>query len=317
MSLLELSSSDHVRLNEAYLSSSVPWLHVLKASGSKIRDYLQGQISQDVVKLSDRQGIYAAVLTPQGKMVSDMHVLEGDTDEMLMFVESGYSTDLVGRLRQFSLGFQLRIGIVDTLRLIAVQGPGTDMALSAAGLPVPDIRPFATVSLPDKEIYLMRIAMASSAGVWIVTPAEQKQKWLDKLGNRVEGKYMEAARVFNGFPRFGIDFDNTVYALNANFIERQGVSFDKGCYVGQEVTSRLHWRGKIKRRLYQVRMNAAPEIIPAEIRSSVLIGRLSSLMKSPEGFYAGIASLRIEAVEAGKPLFSEEGIPIEVISEIS
>ncbi|MFQ5355581.1 MAG: YgfZ/GcvT domain-containing protein [Mariprofundaceae bacterium] len=316
MSLLELSGSDHSRLNKAHLSSFVPWLHVLKASGPKIKDYLQGQITQDVTQLSVRQGIYAAALTPQGKIVSDMYVLEAGSDETLMIVEAGYATDLVVRLRQFSLGFRLRIGIIDTLRVIAVQGPGTDMALNSAGLPVPDHKPFATACLPDKEIYLMRIAMTSSAGVWIVAPAEQQQKLSDKLGNRVDAKYMEAARILNGFPRFGIDFDQTSYALNANFIERRGVSFDKGCYVGQELTSRMHWRGKIKHKLYTVRLETLPISIPAEIRTTVPAGLLSSLMKSPEGFYTGIASLRIEAAEGEKPLYVEK-IPVEVTGEVS
>ncbi len=312
----KLSSSDRARLRKDHASSFVDWLHVIKASGPRIRDYLQGQITQDIAPVSEDQGIYAAALTPQGKLVCDMHLLEGHGDELVLVAESSRASSLVGRLRQFSLGFEVRIGIVEQLGVIALQGMKTDPAMEDAGLPVPNQTLFATTRVEGRDTYVMRVPMAASDGIWLVTAKGEKTSWLENLGSRMDEDALQAARILNGYPRFGIDFDESCYPLNVNFIERQGVCFDKGCYVGQELTSRMRWRGRIKHRLYRVQMNAAPSILPAIIKTSAPMGRITSLAEAPGGDYAGIAQLRIEAVTGGAPLFTDNNIPIEIVDEV-
>jgi len=314
--MYKLSSRDLARLCEDHVSCFVDWLHVIKVSGPRVRDYLQGQITQDIAPVSEDQGIYAAALTPHGKLVSDMHLLEGHGDELVLIAESSQAASLVGRLRQFSLGFEVRIGIVDQLGVIALQGMKTGLAMEDAGLPVPNQTLFATTRVEGRDTYIMRVPMVASDGIWLVTAKGKKASWLEKLGSRMDEDALQAARILNGYPRFGIDFDESCYPLNVNFIERQGVSFDKGCYVGQELTSRMRWRGRIKHRLYRVRMNAAPSILPAIIKTSAPMGRITSLAEAPGGDYAGIAQLRIEAVTGGAPMFADNNIQIEIIGEI-
>jgi len=314
----KLSSHDrvHPHKNPGYTSSSVPWLQVVKASGPRIGDYLQGQLTQDISLLSGEQGIYAAALTPQGKLVSDLHLMQGHSDELLLIMESNYASKLVGRLRQFSIGFDLRIGIVNHLGIIAVQGGETNLALKNAGLPIPGEAKFATARVADVEQYILRVPMTADDGVWLVTEKREQRLWLQRLSHPIDAEGLQTARILHGFPRFGIDFDATDYPLNANFIERQGVSFDKGCYVGQELTSRMRWRSRIKHRLYSIRMATAPAALPAVLKTSVAMGRITSLAKTAQEDYTGIARLRIEAVEDGKKFFTETGIPTEIVAEI-
>jgi hypothetical protein len=317
MPLRELSSSDHAELKEGYLSSSLDQLHVVKVSGPKILDYLQGQITQDIRLLSDRRGIYAAVLTPSGKMVSDVYMMMVNGGEVLMFAEKDHAGRLVERLRRFSLGYEAHIGVADDLAVLSVQGHRTDAALSSAELPLPGRDPLATSVDPDRDILVMRVPMAASDGVWLVLPGDQARHWLGKLGHLTDENCMDAARILRGFPRFGIDVAEGSYPLNANFVERQGVSFDKGCYVGQEITSRMRWRGKVRHRLYRVRMTSPPASVPTDVRTRVPVGKISSLTRTPDGHYAGIATLRIETVEQHQSMSAHDGGQVEVMDVIS
>ena len=120
-----------------------------------------------------------------------------------------------------------------------------------------------------------------------------------------------------GVPSFGVDWDEKIHPLNANLIERNGVSFDKGCYVGQEVTSRMHWRGGIKKKLYRVSLmregfDGEGVVLPIPILTTVKVGELTSVADSKDGLF-GIALLPISVVDAATPLKLEDGTEVKVL----
>jgi len=160
----------------------------------------------------------------------------------------------------------------------------------------------------------MRMAEAAADGVWVILPESEIKHCLERLGNTVDESEMEAARILNGIPRFGIDWDASTYPLNANLIERHGVSFDKGCYIGQEVTSRMHWRGTIKKSLYRVRLSHRPDKLPGDVCTSVAVGALTSVAANAKGEIFGIALLNIAAVKSGQAMATEDGIAIKVLN---
>jgi folate-binding protein YgfZ len=104
----------------------------------------------------------------------------------------------------------------------------------------------------------------------------------------------EIARVESGRPRYGVDLDDSVIPQEAGLNER-AVSFTKGCYVGQETVARLHYRGKPNRRLLGIKLDA-PAAPGTELRlGEKVVGKLGSVVVSPEHGPIGLALVRREA----------------------
>jgi len=275
---------------------------VLKASGSDIRPYLQSQITQDMQRLTPKHPIYTAVLTPQGKMVADMYILDIGK-ELMLIAPQAYAEALVERLRRFSMGHDIRLGIVDSLAILSIQTPQT--------FAIPEnIQTSIQASMPMPE--------ASDDGLWLVVEKGAIPQILAKLSSLdafqiCEDNEMDDACIVHGTPCFGRDWDASTHPLNANLVEMNGVSFDKGCYVGQEVTSRMHWRGGVKKKLYHVRIQGDLPQTPCNIQTTIAIGTLASAAKNKDGESYGIAHLPIESVEHHQSLSLENGTPIQVL----
>ena len=271
---------------------------VLKISGEKVRDYLQGQITQDITKLSPEHPIYTAILTPQGKIVADCHIVDGG-DELILLTQASHAAPLIARLKRFALGYDIRLGVVTSLAVLSIQG---EQALSLGQDKLPHIA--AHMPMPE----------AHPNGVWFVIPQEDIAKALKDLPQTCDEQTMDKACILYGTPRFGRDWDESVHPLNANLIEMKGVSFDKGCYVGQEVTSRMHWRNGIKKKLYHVQIQDEPMDAPSPVFSNdINIGKLTAVATDENGKHFGIAHLPIETVEKNTPLSLENQSTLRVI----
>jgi len=275
---------------------------ILKASGKDIRTYLQSQITQDVGLLTPKHPIYTAILSPQGKIIADMHIIDIG-DELVLIASHDYAEALVERLRRFSMGHDIRLGMVDALSLLSIQG---EHALEVAE----SIQQNIQASMPMSE--------AASQGLWLVLEKKSMPQALVDMAHLdavqvCSDDTMEQASIAHGFPRFGRDWDASVHPMNANLVEMNGVSFDKGCYVGQEVTSRMHWRGGIKKKLYHVRIDGGLPQTPCAIQTSVKIGILSSAALDADGQVWGIAHLPIETVTGNAPLSLENSTQVHVI----
>ena len=280
---------------------------IVKASGENILTYLQGQISQDIKHLSPEQALYAVILHPQGKAVTDFYLLQTQVKEnwaeVMFLCPSAFTINLVKRLRMFAMGHELRIGQVSSWQVMSVQGDDVDEFLAQQNLPIPVANKLA--SAHDKHVSVLRTPELLGRGVWVVGASLGLQA-------NIEENEMACERVLQGIPRLGIDWTTKLHPLNANLIERNGVSFDKGCYVGQEVTSRMQWRGGIKKKLYQVQIGE-PVNLPCPLLTTVKVGEITSLVKRKDGEYVGIALLPIAVVKAGKVLKTEQGLEIQVL----
>ncbi len=308
--MLKLSKEDCSALRDGYLASVRDEYAIIKASGATIRDYLQGQITQDIDRLSHSQGIYSVILTPQGKPISDLYIVFGHGDELIIIVRRDYSEALVGRLRQFALGHEVRIGIVNSMKLISIQGGGCDELLHNLKLSIPAENHLSTASEAGREAFVIRMAEAADIGAWVVS--DDSEALLERCESSVGEPVIRAARIIKGMPTFGIDWNETVFPLNANLIEFEGVSFEKGCYVGQEVTSRMQWRGGIKKKLYRVQLESLPARLPSPLSTTVEVGSVFSAAMDNEKVF-GIAHLPIALVESGTPLIDSEGDAVEII----
>jgi len=274
-----------------------PSLAVLKASGDSIRKYLQGQITQDIDLLTSNNPIYTAVLSPQGKMIADMHIIDIG-DELIMVTQAAYAAVLVERLRRFALGHDIRLGQVETLGVLSVQGENAQQIIQSIKQPIE-----ASIEIHE----------AANQGQWLIMANTDIHKILHQMSGVCSEEDLENAAIIHGTPRFGRDWDASIHPLNANLIEMNGVNFDKGCYVGQEVTSRMHWRNGIKKKLYHIKIEGNLCNTPSPIQSSCKIGMLTSAATDTSGEHFGIAHLPIESVENNTPLSLENGAKITVL----
>ncbi|MDX8414196.1 MAG: hypothetical protein R8J85_08935 [Mariprofundales bacterium] len=259
---------------------------VIVMEGDGVDDYLQGQITQDIALLTPDRLLYSALLTPQGKAVCDLWLV-ADGRRRLLIVPSGACDAACARLRRFSLGYTLTIEADPSLLVWSLQGEGS-------------------CQLAQQSSRCWPMAEASGDGCWLI--ADQTP---DVDAILVGETVIETARIVHGTPRFGVDWCD--FPLNANLVERGGVSFDKGCFVGQEVVSRMHWRGGIRKTVAHFRLQRLPASLPVDICTSAPIGQLTSAASDSCGGCYGIGQLAIASLTNGDLLTLADGSTIEPV----
>ena len=312
LNIPRLSEQTADRLLHSYvLAPRCNW-SVLKASGPTVRDYLQGQITQDMGKLTAGQAIHSCILTPQGKALSELFIAEGNNDELILLTPASHAVATVNRLRQFALGHQLRLGIVEGMAVCTAQGANATQLLNEFDLSEPGDSWLAS-SRNNQTDSIALVMPNIPRGFWVVSDKARVDKVIQTSENIVSENELEAMRIIRGMPVFGVEWNESVFPMNANLIEFNGISFEKGCYVGQEVTSRMQWRGGIRKKLYRVSINGIPDALPCPVKSTVNIGELHSAAIDHEGSCFGITHLPIETVESNTPLSLENGVEIAVL----
>jgi tRNA-modifying protein YgfZ len=257
----------------------------LALTGGEAKDFLQGQVTNDIVGLSPGRGCYAAFLTHKGKMLGDMRVFDLG-DELLLDCERVALQELFNMIRRFKLGrdVELHKRTVE-LALLSVIGP------DAPRLAGPDEHDNARVTLGGRAA----IAVTTDVGTDVFCAADDRDAVRAALefpdGDETAA---EIVRVERGRPRYGLDLDDSVIPQEAGLNER-AVSFTKGCYVGQETVARLHYRGKPNRRLLGLRLSE-PAPPGTELRlGEKVVGKLGTVVVSPDHGPIALALIRREA----------------------
>jgi folate-binding protein YgfZ len=257
----------------------------LALTGSEAKDFLHGQVTNDILGLEAGHGCYAAFLTHKGKMLGDLRVFDLG-DELLLDCERVALQELFNMIRRYKLGRDVELHKRTLeLGLLSVIGP------DAPRLAGPEEHDNAVVELGGAQA----LAVTTDVGIDLFFDAENRDAVRAALdfGDGDEAQ-AEIVRVEHGRPRYGVDLDDSVIPQEAGLNER-AVSFTKGCYVGQETVARLHYRGKPNRRLLGLRL-AEPVAPGSELRlGEKVVGKLGSVVVSPELGPIGLALVRREA----------------------
>jgi len=264
---------------------------VLAVSGPDTRRFLQGLVSNDVERVGPTQGRYAALLTAQGKYLHDFMMIEV-AGAIWLDAEAERLGDLKRRLLLYRLRADAALEERPDLAVAAIFGSG---ALEAAGLLGESgaARPLGSgVIFADPRLIAL--------GARCILPHSDIRATLAAAGlGEVDFATYDRFRLEFGVPDGSRDLvPEKSILLEAGFDELNGVDWQKGCYIGQELTARTKYRGLIKRRLMPVEIEgptpASGTIVTADGRE---VGEVRS---SRDG--VGLAVLRIEAVVEGKPL---------------
>ncbi|MEN9874869.1 MAG: hypothetical protein RL186_1766 [Pseudomonadota bacterium] len=249
---------------------------VLRVSGPDATSFLNGLLSQDVTKAGPSEAVYAALLTPQGKYLFDLFVLSPQADVYLL--DAPRPADCLKRLGLYRLRSQVTIEDVSgELKVFAsLEGEGA----------FADGYMFADPRLP-------------SLGQRRIAP--QSHNWADASG---EAHHHAACRAL-GVPDPSTDLViEADFALEGLFDELGGIDFHKGCYVGQEMTSRMKRRGKVRQKLCRVELGCAE--LP--FGTPILAGDWEVGQLRTSGGGIGLAMIRFdrvaEAQAKGEPLLA-------------
>jgi hypothetical protein len=267
-------------------SAFLPDRGVIKVAGEDARNFLNGLITTDVDRLKPGLGRFGALLTPQGKIIVDFLITEapaGHGGGFLIDCPKALADGLATKLKFYKLRAKVTVdNLSDDLGVLAAW----DGQLAAQ----PDLA-FAD---PRNE----------HLGTRILIPEDLEQKLSDLIGAElVDAADYEAHRIALGVPRGGLDFMySDAFPHETNMDRLAGVDFDKGCYVGQEVVSRMQHRGTARTRSVKVLLeDSSPEAGVSVMAGDKSVGTMGS---SAQG--KGIALVRIDrvadALDAGQPL---------------
>jgi folate-binding protein YgfZ len=253
---------------------------VIAVAGPDRAEFLQGLISNDTQKVAPGRAIWAALLTPQGRFLNDMFVVDDGSDTFLLETERERAAALARKLKMYTL--RSKVTVEDrsiAMEVAVVFGPQADKLLPVAGATA-----FVDPRLPE-------------LGVRVLAPAGQVAS-LVGVPEAPLADY-EALRLRLGVPDGSRDLTvEKALLLESGFDELHGVDWQKGCYMGQELTARTKYRGLIKRRLFPVKVEGA---LPAPGTPVERDGREVGEIRSGLGDRA-IAMLQLEA--ARTPLSS-------------
>jgi folate-binding protein YgfZ len=254
--------------------------------------YLQGLLTNDIQALSAGQGCYAAWLTPQGRMLTDLHVLEPG-DMILLDLPADQVEATLQRLDGLIFSEDVQLSdLRDSLRGVWVHGPSAAALLGhvlagAEGLAAWAEYHNARLRFAGIAPVVARISQLGVPGYCVyVEPSHSDSlvRALVEAGAREVGRAaIEAARIEAGYPLYGVDMDNHTIPLEAG-IEDRAISLTKGCYVGQEIIIRVLHRGggRVVRKLVGLRLEGTRAQAGSTIRSGDRdIGSVTSVAESP------------------------------------
>ena len=241
--------------------ANLPSRGVLAVAGEDRVTFLQGLVSNDVTQAAPGRAVWAAFLTPQGKYLTDFFILT-DGERLLLDCEAERAEALAGQLKRYRLRAKVAIEVLPWHVAVA-SGP---VIAPQGGLVAPDPR------LPE-------------AGWRILSPTP--------IEADADESEWDMHRLRLGLPDGARDLerDKTVL-LEAGFDELNGISWTKGCYLGQELTARTKYRGLVKRRLFPVHAdgNLPPPGTPINADGR----EVGTMRSSRDGI--GLASIRLDAV---------------------
>jgi folate-binding protein YgfZ len=297
-----MTISDQYRaLRETAVIGAVSPRRPIGISGQDRAAYLQGLLTNDIQALAPGTGCYAAWLTPQGRMLTDLHLFESG-DMILVDVPAGELAATMQRLDQFLFGEDVRFmdlsGALDT---VWIHGPAAPSMLdqilrgASSGEAQVDIGSLnawpeyhnARVSFAGVPIVVARVSQLSVPGFCIYVEAglaAELERALVLVGAvSADPTVIEVARVESGYPLFGVDMTSDTIPLEAG-IESRAISLSKGCYVGQEVIIRVLHRGhgRVAKKLVALRVEGGVPVVGSRIFADDReIGAVTSAVDSP------------------------------------
>ncbi|MCI0529609.1 MAG: aminomethyltransferase family protein, partial [Nitrospira sp.] len=244
---------------------------LIRITGSDRAKFLQGLITNDVMKLTEGQGLYAAILNPKGRMLADLKIYTIH-DAFLVDLDREITDKTVQILNRYKLISKAMLeDLTDGSVHLAVYGPSAHSLLEKVlGTTLTKSLEFSSMSVQwrSQQIYVIQSMYTGEQGYELLVPAQQGvalwNEILDEgsgLGMKPVGREaLEGLRIEAGIPRYSIDMDENTFPPEAG-LEEKAISYTKGCYVGQETIARIKTYGQVHRKLMGLILQENPSTI--------------------------------------------------------
>lgn len=224
---------------------------IVRARGRDPVKMVHGLVTNDVLNAPPMRAVYAALLTPKGRMVGEMRVMRHGAD-LLFDVDAGALDGVLAHLKKYVPPLFARFEDVSSAyEVLGVYGAASPAALAritgSNGL-VSDEDAMQTVSFEGAELHVIGTRLTGGTGFDVIVPAERRVALHDALlaaGSAPAGHAaLDVLRIEAGVPRWGAELDEAVIPLEAG-LQQRAISTSKGCYTGQEVIIRILHRGHV------------------------------------------------------------------------
>jgi folate-binding protein YgfZ len=271
--------------------------------------------SNEVKKLTPGAGCYAFLLTPQGRVQADLYLFYF-ADHFLIDTAADLREKVLQHIRRYIIADQVELEDVTTnTAALGIEGPGAAAILSSMGAPIPGAD---SAHVQWNDVTVAAVTLTGQPGFRIYSDAAR----LPHLIHQVEAAGAKPAtpedatlvRIENGKPLYGVDIRET--SLPQETQQMHAVSFNKGCYIGQEIVERIRAQGHVNKKLVKLQIEAAEPLpagtkLTADAKDS---GEITSAVYSPSlGKVVALAYLRTPQATPGAVLKTESGAEATVL----
>lgn len=245
----------------------------IRLSGKECFKFMQGMLSNDVIKLQSGKGVYATLLNVKGKMIADLYLYK-DGEQAFLDLEQGLNKTISDLLLKYRLSYKAKIeDVTDKFIQLCYIGPKSTQYLSEllnedlSKLGDPS---FIKKNVDDFEVFIVKVKRSSQQGFDLYFPIdcqESVEKFLIKESGGLKPNFIgldtyEVLRVEAGIAKYGVDMNDSTIPIEAGLWD--ALNFEKGCYIGQEVIARIKWRGRVNRHLVGIELEGETTADPQD-----------------------------------------------------
>jgi folate-binding protein YgfZ len=280
---------------------------LLELTGADRQRFLNAYVTCDVKPLSPGGGAYGFFTNPQGRILSDAVVLAHE-DRLWLEVAPGQAETIAAHLRKYVIVDRVEIRSLDDMALLTLIG-----ARAAETLGLPDMADWkhARLIIDGVEVVVQRTGLMGAPAFTLWAPASGaphlREHLLAREGMQPVGEEdLEVLRVEAGIPRFGVDYGTDNFPKETGLDE--AVSYTKGCYLGQEVVARIHYRGGVQKMMRRLELEGDPKPGAKLLFEDREAGTATTVVRSPaSGRTLGLGIVHKRAAEPGTRLDVEGG----------
>ena len=283
-------------MSEQPTAVPLPSRALMRLSGEDARSFLNGVVTNNADQATAEQAIWSGFLTPQGKFLHEFFLVEGPDGALWMDCEAERRAHLKKRLAIYKLRAKAELAEADDLCVYALLG----------------VRALGLIDLPALEGYARPLgdglAFTDPRLGWLgaraVLPREGAEATLRAAGFQLaETAAFDRLRLSLGVPEGSRDLEpEKATLIESGFDELRGIDWNKGCFLGQELTARMKYRGLAKKRLVPVEIAGPTPEAGAQIRSD---GKPAGTLRSAvDGI--GLALIRLDKLSSGAPMAAGE-----------
>ncbi len=297
-------------------------LAILEVSGTDSAEFLQNQFTNDINALEVGNSQFDGWCTPKGRLVALFRVIRVANERFLLILPRDLAAEAEKKLQMFVFRSKVEISnLSETAVRIGLSGPHAEEQLqSVAETTVPTETDHAAIS---EQCTIVRLPPGPNPRFLVVTDAEPAKKiWshFDVQSAPVGRGPWELMKIRAGVPSIFTDTKESFVPQMVNLQSINGLSFQKGCYPGQEVVARMEYLGKLKRKMFPIfiHQESAPtvgsKLYSTSSKSAQGAGEVVSIEKNGDGEWEGLAVVEVSAAEVGDVTLNENGsVPVTLI----